>query len=362
MKLPASINELIRWINDEEVCKRIFAQYRWEGNVRCPHCNHDKVYITKAAYKCASAKCYKKFSAIFGTSIENTNLPVKTWFRIIVKFIHFRYTITTDQIEYTGIKNYKTSFYIQKRLNQVKPYLNGNETDIDAFKAIINALCNIPYEKCSEEGFMASKWNVLAEINDFTNVYQYKVLVRYVNHRIKYSSWIWEKDFATAEDILSELFLWFDKNKITNYDSHFLVKQIWLTISRIWKEYWQNTPKIKNVTEKHLKKYRLSFRKEGREKLAPWYVRHLLERKHPTKEITKEMMSKKREELFLIRSGEGSKNTGKGKTFTTYEDEYLRREYSYKSQSQLAKELNRSIKSVEKRLSRLGIKKPLVLN
>lgn len=64
-----------------ETCLEHLTQVRWNGNVSCVFCEHDKCYTLKGAnkrFKCA--KCRKQFSPIKGTIFENSPIPLNLWF------------------------------------------------------------------------------------------------------------------------------------------------------------------------------------------------------------------------------------------------------------------------------------------
>ena len=72
----------------EDACKDYLKTQRWPDDVvRCPRCGHDHVYVleTKAwHWQChnCSEKGYR-FSILVGTIFENTNKPLREWFRVI---------------------------------------------------------------------------------------------------------------------------------------------------------------------------------------------------------------------------------------------------------------------------------------
>ncbi|MGH2645782.1 MAG: transposase [Chitinophagaceae bacterium] len=65
MKYPKSLQELMQSYSAEKACIKFLEEERWPGGkIRCPHCDHDRIYCLKydGCYKCANNKCYKKFS------------------------------------------------------------------------------------------------------------------------------------------------------------------------------------------------------------------------------------------------------------------------------------------------------------
>lgn len=78
-----NLPQLLDYFKDEATCKSYLEQQRWGGHVNCPHCNHEKVYRTNRGFKCASPKCYKKFTVTVGTIFENTKISLRLWFAAI---------------------------------------------------------------------------------------------------------------------------------------------------------------------------------------------------------------------------------------------------------------------------------------
>lgn len=72
---------------DEIACKSYLQARRWPEGVRCPRCDNAKVYELKArpfhwqCQQCSPAGY--RFSVIAGTIFENTNKPLRDWFRVV---------------------------------------------------------------------------------------------------------------------------------------------------------------------------------------------------------------------------------------------------------------------------------------
>ena len=71
---------------DEDSAEQYFVNKRWPNGIRCPKCDHDKVYDAhmrrssrrrKKMWKCH--KCAHKFTVTSGTVMEGTKLPLRKW-------------------------------------------------------------------------------------------------------------------------------------------------------------------------------------------------------------------------------------------------------------------------------------------
>ena len=118
--------ELVRYYSEENNCKALLAQQRWNGNVTCIHCGHYKVYTTNRGYKCASPKCYKKFSVISGTIFENTKIPLNKWFEAIFVISAHKKGISSHQLAKDIECSQKTSWFILHRVREMLKSKNPN--------------------------------------------------------------------------------------------------------------------------------------------------------------------------------------------------------------------------------------------
>lgn len=72
---------------DEDACKGYLQTRRWPRGVHCPRCGNPKVFPVKSmpfkwqCYQC-SPESYR-FSVIAGTIFENTNKPLRQWFKVV---------------------------------------------------------------------------------------------------------------------------------------------------------------------------------------------------------------------------------------------------------------------------------------
>jgi len=72
---------------DETACKTYLQARRWPNGVHCPRCGNTNVFPVSSmpfkwqCYECAKGSGYR-FSVIAGTIFENTNKPLRDWFRV----------------------------------------------------------------------------------------------------------------------------------------------------------------------------------------------------------------------------------------------------------------------------------------
>jgi len=111
--------ELFDYFKDDDTCKQFLAEQRWGKNVTCPHCGHNKVYVTNRGYKCAAKTCYKKFSATVGTVYENSKVPLRTWFAAMYLVTAHKKGISSLQLSRDLGITQKTAWFVLHRVREM---------------------------------------------------------------------------------------------------------------------------------------------------------------------------------------------------------------------------------------------------
>jgi transposase-like protein len=106
---------------DEAACKDYLVARRWPKGVRCPRCGIEKVgKLNWKPYHWVCKWCGKtpyRFSPYVGTIFENTNYPLRTWFKILYFMLTSKKGMSAMQIHrMIGSGSYRTAFYICHRL------------------------------------------------------------------------------------------------------------------------------------------------------------------------------------------------------------------------------------------------------
>jgi IS1 family transposase len=111
-----SIAEFERMFPDEEACCAYLVSRRWPEGVACPRCgafNPHKLPNRPwswQCYACAPETSYR-FSHIAGRIFENTNKPLRAWFRVIHLMLTSKKGMSALQImRYMGFGSYKTAW------------------------------------------------------------------------------------------------------------------------------------------------------------------------------------------------------------------------------------------------------------
>jgi len=106
---------------DEDACKAYLATNRWKEGVYCPRCGATGAYELKARpfhWQCKECSTHGyRFSVLVGTIFENTNKPLRDWFRVIHLMLTSKKGISSHQIYRTlGFGSYQTALYMTHRI------------------------------------------------------------------------------------------------------------------------------------------------------------------------------------------------------------------------------------------------------
>lgn len=129
-----SLPQLLDHFKDEDTCIKYFENLIWNGKPTCPHCKSDNPYKTKAGYKCSNNECYKKFTVKVGTVLENSKIPLRTWFAaLFLSFVHKK-GISSVQLATDLNVTQKTAWFMLHRIREMmkdkEQILLGNITGI----------------------------------------------------------------------------------------------------------------------------------------------------------------------------------------------------------------------------------------
>ena len=106
---------------NEEACKAYLVARRWPQGVCCPRCGNPAVYdlpSRKWHWQCEQcAPDGYRFSHIAGTIFENTNKPLRDWYRVIHLMLTSKKGISARQVwRYMGFGSLKTAWYMCHRV------------------------------------------------------------------------------------------------------------------------------------------------------------------------------------------------------------------------------------------------------
>lgn len=126
---------------NEYACKTYLVARRWPEGIHCPRCGNVDVYpVTNRPFHWQCTKCAKaggyRFSVLVGTIFENTNKPLRDWFKVIHLMLTSKKGMSALQImRYMGFGSYKTAHYMCNRvragLSEHKPDMLAGVVEVD---------------------------------------------------------------------------------------------------------------------------------------------------------------------------------------------------------------------------------------
>jgi transposase-like protein/IS1 family transposase len=108
-------SEFEKMFPDEDACRAYLVARRWGGVVRCPRCGAEARAVSTMAWRwqcneCAPDTTYR-FSHLTGTIFENTNKPLRDWYRVIHLMLTSKKGMSALQIfRFLGFGSYKTAW------------------------------------------------------------------------------------------------------------------------------------------------------------------------------------------------------------------------------------------------------------
>ncbi|MFZ1093270.1 MAG: IS1595 family transposase [Xanthobacteraceae bacterium] len=117
-----TVPQFERLFPTDDACKLYLQKRRWPKKVCCARCGNEKVSpVSTMPFHWQCTECADKggyrFSVLVGTIFENTNVPMKTWFKVIYLMLTSKKGISALQIHrMMGFGSYRTAWYLCHRV------------------------------------------------------------------------------------------------------------------------------------------------------------------------------------------------------------------------------------------------------
>lgn len=116
-----SIPQFEKAFPNEDACAAYLVAHRWPDGVHCPRCGSANAYKLAMPWKWECPDCRVggayRFSHIAGTIFENTNKPLRDWFRVIHMMMTSKKGVSALQVmRVMGFGSYKTAHYMCMRV------------------------------------------------------------------------------------------------------------------------------------------------------------------------------------------------------------------------------------------------------
>jgi hypothetical protein len=127
---------------DEDACRAYLVARRWPEGVRCPRCGNPAVYdLPSREWHWQCTKCAPggstgyRFSHLAGTIFENTNKPLRDWYRVAHLMLTSKKGMSALQImRFMGFGSYKTAWLMCHKIRTALV-----ERDMDKLGGIVEA-------------------------------------------------------------------------------------------------------------------------------------------------------------------------------------------------------------------------------
>ena len=126
-----TVAQFDRLFPTDDACKSYLVARRWPHGVRCPRCGSGNLTeLTKRPFHWQCRQCSPlgyRFSVLVGTIFENTNIPMRTWFKVIYLMLTSKKGIAALQMHRMfGFGSYSTAHYMCHRIRAAaSPSLNS---------------------------------------------------------------------------------------------------------------------------------------------------------------------------------------------------------------------------------------------
>lgn len=116
-----TVSQFEKLFPTDDACKQYLIACRWPKGVSCPRCGNKNVYKLPSRafhWQCQSctARGYR-FSVLVGTIFENTNVPLRTWFKVIYLMLTSKKGIAALHVQRMfGFGSYSTAHYMCHRI------------------------------------------------------------------------------------------------------------------------------------------------------------------------------------------------------------------------------------------------------
>lgn len=111
-----ALPELIRRFSNEEACRTVLEDLRWPEGPMCPRCDHVGGTRVKGRETLDCNSCHYQFSVRVGTVMQDSKLPLWTWFLATYMMVESRKGISSNQLKRMLGVSYKTAWYLTHRI------------------------------------------------------------------------------------------------------------------------------------------------------------------------------------------------------------------------------------------------------
>ncbi len=173
-------------VGDEDACIAYLVARRWPSGVHCPRCGNVKVYALASGHHWQCTACAPggsigyRFSHLTGTIFENTNKPLRDWYKVAHLMLTAKKGISARQLgRYMGFGSVKTAWsmghkiraaFVEKDMDKLggivevdDTFIGGKDKNKHASKRGVGGK-HAPSTKTPIIGAVQRKGNVIARV------------------------------------------------------------------------------------------------------------------------------------------------------------------------------------------------------
>jgi hypothetical protein len=114
------IIEFVNKFSDEQKCKEFYRDLRMKEGIICKKCKSDKHYWLASKWQFQCSSCGFRTTLRSGTVMENSRLPYRTWFFIMLFMTETKKGVSACELQrQLGHKRYATIWSIMHRLRSI---------------------------------------------------------------------------------------------------------------------------------------------------------------------------------------------------------------------------------------------------
>lgn len=110
-----SIIDVVNYFSNEDFNMKYLEKERWDGEVICAFCGHDKTYRIEKYKRFKCADCLKQFNAMTGTIFQGKRISLQTWFVGYYLFATLPAISSYRMAKEVGVTQ-KTAWYMLQRI------------------------------------------------------------------------------------------------------------------------------------------------------------------------------------------------------------------------------------------------------
>ncbi len=133
MEEQLNLATLPKYLSDEAAAWGLLERLRWDGVPVCPHCGtaDEKHYRVvrkpkdgqepspRRVWRCRDKDCRKQFSALVGTVMESSHIPVSKWLLALYLVCPAKNAISALELQrHLGLGSYETAWFMLHRLRK----------------------------------------------------------------------------------------------------------------------------------------------------------------------------------------------------------------------------------------------------